>query len=134
MADFTFDTSGEVYTLDGPAPGSYLWPDITPFTQGTLTAAARELYERLIAEGWTPEAARDAVAYRNWSPAALARIMGDCEAFGRTWRMTEPDRGFAQGEQGGRDFWWMRQRGALTEPPFPPLTFTLSDDGKVEVR
>lgn len=71
------------------------------------------------------------VGFSDLHPETLNRIRTDCAAFGKTWRMTEPERGLPPGAMGGRDFWDLRQAGKLTDPPFPRLSLALDDAGKV---
>lgn len=126
VGGFELDTGGVVRMAER-APGSinrhvWRWSDLLPFEQGYGGAMARELYERLIREGWTHEAALAAAAFRNWSPSTLAAIRKDCSAFMKERRVTDLR---AEGER----FWKARQIGAHIV--YPPLTLSLGDDGLV---
>lgn len=118
MSAFTLDTSGYVDAEDREGPG-WLWSDLDLFTQGCGAAMAQELYERLIAEGWTPEGASAAVAFRDWAPSTLAAILKDCERAVEV--LTLPSFPALVGEA----FFRNRQRGV--HPAFPPLTVSLDD-------
>jgi hypothetical protein len=137
MTTFTFDTLQPVAlrTPDGDLIGYRHWSDLTPFQQGYVEALLRALD----AQRWQAYRASCAAspgrhlpvplhpAFRWLSPEALALILRDCQRFtgGRTW-----------GADVGRGFWLDRQEGSYTNAldPFPPLTVTLSDAGKVELR
>lgn len=128
---FTLDTSGMVLMV---LPNNYSeaihWVSLDPFKQGYLEAAARSLYLTLLGRGWEPEDAVKAVAFRKWAPETLARIIADCAVVGPTFAHLPALRQI----EGGRDFWANRQSGSLRRyhlKPFPPLTVTLGDDGKV---
>lgn len=132
------DTSGFV---EGPPAGvrtkRNYWPDLSLFEQGYVEALFKALRDKHSFRN--QPLVREAISkygFSDLAPETLAAILKDCAAFGQTWRMQEPEGarpgpGFARGEQGGRDFWMMRQRGALTDPPFPPLILTIRDDGKI---
>lgn len=128
MSDFQLDTSGFVENLDRATQDhdGTRWPDISPFEQGYGTAAARELYERLIREPWTPEAASAVVAFSNWAPETLAAIRKDCAAYERQGRAVGLWTGTA--EQGAA-FW--RWRPHSRDSAFPPRTPTLNGTGKL---
>lgn len=128
MEAFTFDTSGFVPDTN-PLSGRsrYHWTDLSPFVQGTLEAAARELYERLLTVGWTKAEASAAVAFSRWSPDALALILRDCE------RYCEHHEISGLTAVAGRAYWDNRQHG-LYLVTSPPLHHFLNDAGKVCMR
>lgn len=123
---FQFDTSGAVWVglTERQNFTPMNWPDLSPFVQGYGQAMAQALYERLVAEGMDPAAAQEAVAFRNWAPKTLARIMEDC---GRFLALHE------KAPDGGR-FWRARQKGLFAHEAFPPQTPYVGDDGKVYLR
>ena len=144
MADFTLDTSGVVLMPRGQHWDGVNWSDLDPFTQGYGEAAARELYERLISDICEGEPARlahaervaaEAVAFRNWSPEALALILRDCAAVRKQFS------GVRLTAKHGPEFFASRQNGfrvgadvfhgSTLKADFPPLTVSLSDEGKV---
>lgn len=145
MSTFTLDRSGEVLILADPgytARQAVCWSDLSPFVQGYVEAAARELYERLASASMqnlhrARRLAVSKVAFHNWSPEALALILRDCEAFAARGRGAI---NFQETPEAGGRFWIARQTGfpqagsqALCDA-FPPLTPYLSDDGKVCLR
>lgn len=128
---FELDTSGAirrpvVYPQLAADYPDVFWSDLTPFEQGYGTAAARELYERLIAEGWASEGANKAVAFRNWSPAALEMIRHRCNF---RLKATKLPVGYAA--EDGRIFWEEQQRGELSY--FSPQRPFLNDQGQVDL-
>lgn len=130
MGEFNLDTSGAVGPMFEMASGRgtgliphdfYRWPDLSPFEQGTFNAAARELYERLVREGRTPKAANEAVAFHNWSPTVLERVVKDCR---------EVHEAFSGHPSGGATFWLERQRNDYPIS-YPPQRLFLNVEGKV---
>lgn len=130
---FTLDTTGEVYMDTGPHRGQrFMWRNLSPFCQGYVEALLRALD----AQRWAAYRASCAAspgrhlpvplhpAFHWLAPEALALILRDCEGigFGR-------GRFYADTQRQGGHFWADRQRGGFVN--FPPLTITLSDDGKV---
>lgn len=134
--DFTLDTSGAVELWprapDGDRQHVLHWTDLDAFTQGTLTEAARELFERLIAKGFAEDEARNTVAFRNWSREALAMILADCAAV--TSYYAGRGEGFGDlSAKSGRQFWEDRQHGNWKHLSKPPLLVSLGDGGKVHL-
>lgn len=127
MKTFTLDTSGivpvPVTGQDGYAK-RITWPDLDAFTQGSGEAMARDLYKRLLSEGSTPEDAAKAVAFHNWAPGTLARIIATSDlALGL---------GAPNTVEAGARHWAIEQANSVS--PFPPLVLYLGDDGKVHLR
>lgn len=132
MAAFTLDTSGEVELWprapDGDRRHVRHWMDLSPFAQGYVEAIFASLPKwrgRPSVEAPSPPRAAKVVGFSHLSPEALALILRDCEATDFSWngrRCTHA----------GKLFWKTRQDGKSAA--FPPVTISLSDAGKVEVR
>lgn len=131
MTDFKLDTSGYVPVPLSPESDNaecVVWQSLSPFAQGYMEAAAEALYDALIVQGWSPEAAASAVAFSNWAPETLARIMEDC-AKAADLRSVPFGHVYNPNSAGGLCFWADRQAGCMR--PFPPLTISLNNDGNV---
>ncbi len=144
MTDFQLDTSGAIPTPSCPAGWTFTrWSDLTPFVQG---------YVEAVFAGFVPPSGdycracrgsgmwhcadpsrvgesegcgqRVSYAFSDLAPATLVRIIADCELRGRS-----TTRGVGVQAEDGRIFWAERQAGDWSA--FPPLTVSLSDDGKV---
>jgi hypothetical protein len=128
MTIFTLDTSGAV----GPVPGypnsgpvehgcKFIWRDLTPFQQGYV--------EALFASVMPPRTVNPSFAsgFSDLSPEALALILRDCER----WQEQFPAVGK---HKDGAAFWELRTKQYVKRPDFPPLTVSLSDEGKVQLR
>ncbi len=134
---FQLDTSGEVLLtiakgMPAEVAGGYRWPDLTPFVQGYVEALLGDVRYQRDSAGvrkgdhivkWDERVNYTnsrLLAFRDLAPATLAAILEDCKDLVRfgVYRMDE-----------GAEFWEERQTGAFRF--YPPLTPTLSDDGKV---
>lgn len=133
MADFTLDTSGAVEIPDsgGQVRRGWLWSDLSPFAQGYIEAALKELFVSQAAI-----AARKGHKTHNFSarrfdrlaPSTLAAMLRDCKhdvAMGERIGSGE-DR---TSRKAGRKFWIERQTGRLFD--CPPLTLSIGDDGLI---
>jgi hypothetical protein len=123
--EFTLDTSGYVrflvpHTLDEVRRH---WSDLTPFQQGYVEA----LFADLTLETATGDLVTAYGFFRDLSPEALARIMGDCERFGE---LPVGEHGLSEA---GITFWQARQWGYLRHDKFLPQRVWLDDSGKVQI-
>ena len=116
MSEFTLDTSGEVWLEPAPLGSIIAWPDLDPFTQGYITSIAMD-------KSWVD--GRASFAFSDLAPSTLAAILKDCGDY----REVRPRDVSAYA---GKCFWTWRQAGEF--PPFPPLTPSLGDDGRVYLR
>ena len=129
MADFTLDTSGVITIPSGPYAGDWTWDRLNLFTRGFIRAG----FEAGVAhdcDGFLyPEL--DGTAFHMLAPASLERIMADCEAVLAEFKPPHPD------AELGEAFWRGRNQigpgNEFNKAAFPPITFVLTDDGKVEV-
>ena len=130
------DTSGElrgsrlIEQPDGNWRSHWRWSDLSPFVQGTLTAASEELQRALEADpgnyldgGGRVEYIGPHVRFDMWSPEALALILRDCEAAGVSHREIVGAVSDRERRLRGAGAW---QRSGLT--PY------LADDSKVHLR
>lgn len=124
---FKIDTSGGVERLnDWTGHTKWRWSDLSPFQQGAVEAALRELRFRLRAARHY-DAAKN-VRFDRLTPATLQRIMADCE---RQAAAAYSDR--APDRLDGEIFWEARQAGRLRSHGFPPLTTSLAEDGLIHL-
>lgn len=133
MSGFQLDTSGEVGPMPGArygspgcvidaAPSFIRWSDLSPFAQGYVEALFDQPIE--LEFGGQIHANWHKLGFSDLSPEALAMILRDCERFTELfgeWPLREH----------GEGFWIGRQKDK--HPDFPPLTPTLSEDGKVNL-
>lgn len=153
MTTFTLDTSGAVASHPYPSKdiiSHTRWTDLTPFQQGYIEALLRELDARR----WAAYRASCVASPGRHLPVplhpkfdwlhsdALALILRDCEA------LTSAPYGYGQTASVGGYCWRLRQarwdspetlNGPLPDAAalcqrFPPLTVSLSDEGKVELK
>lgn len=114
---FTLDTSGVVPACGSSRPRTPYWPerrwtDLSPFAQG-YTAPILEAV---------------GAPFHKLAPETLELILKDCEQQATVYTDRKPDR------LDGQIFWDGRKNHVLRPYGFPPLTVTLSDDGKVRLR
>ena len=130
MADFTFDTSGEVgLSLAAGVPfevaGGHSWYDLSPFAQGYVEGAKRSFLIVPDKDGDDLSPTSDWGFY-DLHPEALDMILRDCEVLARrVGYMTKADAGL------GALVWAQRQGGEISD--FPPLRVYLDDAGKVRL-
>lgn len=120
---FKIDTSGYVGGSKLHLSGRIYWSDLSPFQQGAVEAAlsggASNFHPG--SDGWR------AWSFSDLAPAALQRIMADCESReAKTQFCDWRDQEFA-----GREFWLLRQSFNLEG--FPPLTISLAEDGLIHL-
>lgn len=127
---FTLDTSGFVWLQHGQLANTY-WEDLTPFQQGYVEALLASISE--LPSGINPPAGEwRPFAFSDLAPEALAMILRDCERIHGRARGALTN-GLARPTDPGGAFWRLRQRGIYGDD-FPPLTPSLSDDGRVHLR
>ena len=128
---FNLDTPGavDIPNSGGQVRRGRLWSDLSPFAQGTLTAATEELQRQLDAQKhglWVR------VGFANWSPEALAMILADCKAYASRPFGTKDVTDVRPIREAGTGFWSRRQNRYYDA--FPPLPPYLGDDGKVHLK
>jgi len=138
---FTLDASGEVF-WNSPEGHSLEWSDLSPFVQGYIEAALRSQV-RVDHTGQeqpfflairSPGITRwRRVGFRHLAPDTLAAILKVCERATTNdpprWQVPADSPKMAEH---GRYFWQDRQMGRHSD--FPPLTLSLSGDGKVRME
>lgn len=129
----SLDTSGEVVMpaiieMTGEPDAialSYRWRDLDPFTQGYVEALFQSVVPVYDAGATVEMCMWEAKGFSDLAPETLAAILKDCarftELFGE-WPLHDH----------GKHFWIGRQKDK--HPDFPPLTPTLSEDGKIYLR
>ena len=139
MSNFQLDTSGAVLKPVADIPGintpqfhPIQWTDLTPFQQGAVGAALREVANghgvTQFNEGWR------APRFSDLAPATLARIMWDCE---RLWEAQKGRMIYVNTQYDGALFWGNRKGpGMLMHygEVFLPLTLYLGGDGLIYAK
>lgn len=110
---FTLDTSGRVITeLSEAIETYYEWGDLSPFTQGYISALFESEAYALKYPDTGPGLGAVDPRFSDLAPETLAWIIADCEAF-QAKAADLLERAYAAGEydeeQAGRDLWFTRK-------------------------
>lgn len=126
-AQFKIDTSGFV-RID-PEGNTYAFENLSPFQQGAVEAALRELNARLFKSDGYTEA--DFFGFRHLSASALQRIMADCER--RLFDFSAKGIDAAGDHARGEAFWRAVSARHLVLSGYPPAHLSLAEDGLIHL-
>lgn len=133
------DTSGRVRAMPNAAhPANWIcWSDLSPFTQGYVEAALRELVQRMVADDavvYTMEQCRRASRFHALAPVTLARMIEDCARKAAQLQQTFSPMRYGRTQTDGANFWRFRQHGDGVACGFPCVALYVADDWLIYAR